>query len=155
MNDLIKRLEKAREGSRELSDECLLAVGWRVERPKDCGMRDQTGDCYGCGSKPPGGDKCAVPRSNWIWINPTRISLSGKRPHVTQNVQDAIDWMVPEGWCGNVDFGVGEAQEAILWNPTSNQETDAQFAPTPTLALCIASLRAIEARALASGGTKK
>lgn len=147
MTDLIARLEAAPEGSRELSDECLLAVGWRVERPEDCGTRDQTGDCYGCGSKPPGGDKCAVPRSGWKWISPARVPLYGKRPDPSRNVQDVIDWMVPEG-CG---WSISDDGEGLIYK---REKTEGQAGypvigecagdTTPALALSAAGLRAHE-----------
>lgn len=74
MTDLISRLEAATEGSRELSDECLLAMGWTY-KPDWCGHAWRS------------------PDESWVGFD--------KRPDPTRNVQDAIDWMVPDQVGGN------------------------------------------------------
>ena len=119
MADLIKRLEEATEGSRDLSDECLLAVGWT-----------------------PGNDA-----TKW-WFNPITQEWDHP-PSPSENVQDAIDWMVPEGW-----------EFARLWSAANPKDRpwfgcdmrmDEPYkiikslgAATPALALCIAALKARE-----------
>lgn len=80
-DELIVTLEQAEVGSRELSDEVLLACGWRVKQPKDCGVLAQDGDCMGCGNKR--GDKCVVPRSSWDWT-------PRERPDVTRSLDAAL-----------------------------------------------------------------
>lgn len=122
---LIERLESAAEGNRALSDECLLAVGVKLIKEPD--------DEYSYIAR--GLDDDGGP-----WE---------PAPHVTGNVQDALDWMVPEGWSGTVSFGaLDERPEAELWNGKFYPEGSELFssAATPALALCIASLKAIEAR---------
>ena len=129
MADLIKRLEEATEGSRELDCE----IGMAIETVKCEPMKEYHGFYAHRETRKQMGQHTIVKDKTAVFP-----------PHYTTNLQDALG-LVPDGWCGNVDFGVGEAQEAMLWNPQTNQETDARTA-TPALALCVASLKAIEAR---------
>ena len=141
---LAERLEKAGEGSRELSDECLLARG--------CEPIYTTRGVAGIysGWRAPDEE---------IWISDTR-------PNVTANVQDAIDHMVPKGWdCsvgtdwhkgGGGDYGdacITERAEDHPGHYTSREFTSE--AATPALALSAASLKAIAAfnRATSSPAT--
>lgn len=133
MDSLIARLEAATEGSRELSNECLLAVGWEYRHdillPPDWLDKD----------KNPSGN---------IFIN------SPWPPDPSQNVQDAITWMVPEGW----DWAVSTMVRDHLDKPLCHAEIAKAHtgvckardiheieAAAPALALSAASLKAIEA----------
>lgn len=69
MTDLITRLEQAKEGSRELSDEVLLALGWKT----------------GIGT-----------HADFTKFHaPDGSPASRDRPDPTTNLQDAVD-LVPE-----------------------------------------------------------
>lgn len=136
---LLADLERATDGSRDLSDQVLLAAGWRVERPRDCGVKDQSGDCFGCGNKVPAKGECAVPQSNWNWT-------PRNRPNVTENLQDAL-LLVPEGWSYQIigpDPLLERGQPHCILGLPGTHEVVARGATSP-LALCIASLRAIAA----------
>lgn len=113
MTDLIERI-KAGPGSRELSDKCLLAVGWV--------FRDNGRDLA-------------------RWISPRgEVWEPYEQPNPSQNLQDAIDWMVPEDAQWSMD---ARAEAAIAYvGPTNENEGDAL---KPALALCAAALRAREA----------
>ena len=120
---LIEKLERG-PGSRKLSDECLLAVGW----PKDK-------------------------------VTPGNVRYVKDRPDSSQNLQDALDWMVPEEWhvdcLATPDLDCHPenpaAQNRVLLRPDLNNDAGWKcgmkeaFAATPALALCAASLRAREA----------
>lgn len=74
MTSLIEKLEQAEAGSREISDECLLAVGWVRDRRKTAEGR----------------------YADFGWIRPDGKAVNGAGgPNVSENVQDAIDHMVP------------------------------------------------------------
>ena len=132
---LIERLQEASEGSRELSDECLLAVGWRFTA---------------------GGPK--------FWFDPNDNSIGySARPSPSENLQDALDWMVPEGWeftlnvskkgcvvclCAHWD----DDTASVFWSNRADESERGKFykrrigsSLTPALALSAASLRAREA----------
>ena len=111
-DDLIARLEAATEGSRELSDECLLAVGW-----KDAGKH----------------------LGQWVRPDGSRLYKSDA-PDPSQNAQDAIDHVVPEGWTGGGRLCGGPRFPMELLGPVKGMAL--AVGNTPALALCIASLRA-------------
>ena len=126
---LIERLE-AGPGSRELSDECLLAVGWRV----------------------------STVNGITTWYSPRGLSHGILRyPDTSQNLQDALDWLVPEGWhvsflaAGDRDMGVNNTNRYPRCSVSPNLNNDegwkrgiavCEKAATPALALCAASLKA-------------
>ncbi len=115
MGSLIARLE-AGPGSRELSDECLLAVGWGK-----------------------------LPLTEYLWIDPSGKTHDA-RPDPSQNVQDAIDWMVPEGWSGGGRIIGGPPYPIELLRVVGEGRLEWGHAATPALALSAASLRARVAR---------
>ena len=136
MKSLIERLESAGEGSRELSDECLLARGFKRRKGYHIDGR---------------------PMDGWLWDFPdgTRC-YPNELPDPSQNVQDAINWLVPEGWDYSVgtdwhkgsggDYGeacMAERAEGHPGHYTSRELTSE--AATPALALSAASLKAIAA----------
>ncbi len=112
---LVARLEAAPGGSRELSDECLLAVGWAR------GKR-QVATIHGI---------------DYTWIRPdgSEQYYGTDAPDPSQNVQDAIDWMVPEGCRWDVQ------QDRTAAFASIDGETTGRMA-TPALALSAAGLRA-------------
>ena len=117
---LIERLEAGETGSRELSDECLLAVGWARSRDDGWGT----------------------------WQAPDRKVYGFNRPDPSQNLQDSLDWMVPEG-LGRGCFALsrersGRTHATVWYNAEFNRKTTKHGAD-PALALCAASLRAREA----------
>ena len=124
---LIAALERAEEGSRELSDEVLLALGWgtRLEFTRE------------------------------VWVAPSGNS-SKHRPHPTRNLQAAVD-LVPEGWgwaAAELDQGEPSAvltnREPQLKPGTFDANPDKKDfrskAATPALALVIAILKAVETK---------
>lgn len=106
MPDLIADLEAASEGSRELSDRCLTAVGWTYH------------------NKP-------------FWCYPNR-------PDPTRNLQDTVDVMVPKG----APWSISQSDDRDDKRPCGVVQvarfTGQVFAPTPALALCIASRKALK-----------
>ena len=140
---LIERLE-AGPGSRELSDECLLAVGWTIDHMKD--RRHKSGGYV-------------------LWYPPTGYVGYDKatRPDPSQNLQDTLDWMVPEGWeftlnvskkgsvvclCSHWD----DDTAPVFWSNRADESERGKLykrriglSPTPALAASAASLRAREA----------
>ena len=124
MVDLLERLYAATEGSRELSDEVLLALGWRRKE----GPYSQPAMWW----KPP------FEPSTW----------RERRPNCTESVDDALS-LVPEGWhwtAGNSRTWSGDVQSrASIFRPDIHGYIRAD-APTPALALCIALIKAHEAK---------
>lgn len=94
-DDLIRRLESATEGSRELSDECLLAVGWRWYD----GFRVDM----------------IKPDEEGTIIN------GGHLPDLTRNIQHAIDWMVPEGYHWHVSDNGGADVGPPRWKDSEGK----------------------------------
>ena len=113
---LIEKLETG-PGSRELSDECLLAVGWQ-----------------------------RVGKAGVHWYDPDGFRFYGTRPNPSQNLQDAVTWMVPEGWDWEMEWESGA--DGMYWeNGTARVKMgnpDLLIDPeaaSPALALCIAALK--------------
>ena len=120
---LIEKLEKG-PGSRELSDKCLLAVGWRHQ--------------YSPG--------------NAMWIRPdgwvVRTGSGARPPDPSRNLQDTLDWMVPEGWSIHINQDDNRLWWAELrhgYQTSYDRVVMACKCTTPALALSTASLRAREA----------
>ena len=115
MTDLISRLEKSRKGSRKLSDEVLLSLGWH---------------------------KKDLNKGRALWCSPDGSSGWGYdlRPDPTRSIDDAIK-LRADNW--EVSFVVeadGRASASIwdrLGDITPNRATIYDGA-TPALALCIA-----------------
>lgn len=128
--ELIAELERAEEGSRELSDKVLLAAGWqRLTK----GAAKQPGDTG--------------------WRMPDGAPLYSTHPHLfgapdpTRSLDAALT-LVPEGWIWRCDGGSGSGF-AVIGKPTAKGNFGLPHkycagAMTPALALCIASLRARE-----------
>ena len=110
MDSLAKRLE-AGPGSRKLSDECLLAVGWPEYK-----------------------------------IIPGNVRYVQDRPDPSQNLQDAVTWMVPPGWEWQLEWEIDSDDESGVARVEIGDPMRglAGEAPTPALALCIAALKAME-----------
>jgi hypothetical protein len=125
---LIERLERG-PGSRELSDECLLAVGWT------------TAEVYLGGGL-----------HGTRWYAPNGSSFGDNRPDPSQNLQDALDLMKPEGWSVKAYihddishmsvYRLGEVKNLARDIAGGPHDGDAA---TPALGLSAASLRAGEA----------
>ena len=76
LTDLIGRLESAAEGSRRLSDDCLLATGWTFKQYE--------------------ARRRKVPY-DWVTPDGKGIVEYGHQPDVTRDLADAIEWLVPDG----------------------------------------------------------
>ena len=124
---LLTDLQSATEGSRELSDRMLLACG------------EYTLDADGCYRDYQGYARAMV-----------------GRPNPTQNLQDAVS-LVPEGtwyWHIRKHSSSGRRHDAIVTLRKPGETADrCQFQArhrTPAIALCIAIIKAMEAKAEAT-----
>ena len=124
MTDLLSELEQATNGSRELSDKVLLAIGWQF--PDDW--------------EPKG-----LSHGNLVSPNGETISHH-LRPNPTENLQDALE-LVPEGWYPVLEPYINDADLVVycadLFRPNWGEREPCR-AHTPTLAFCIATLKARE-----------
>lgn len=122
---LLGDLKDAKVGTRELSDKCLLAAGW--ERTKIVNWIKDGRDLYIW--KPPD------------WEN--KFLDHGIQPDPSCNTQDALDWMVPEGWhLENMRTGI-TAFATLYFNdrkPLGPAGWPALAATLP-LAICIARIK--------------
>ncbi len=116
---LIEKLEQAEEGSRELSDEVLLACGWRKTR--------------------------WVPTGEPAWFDP-QGSNGSYLPHPTRSLDDCLRYAVPEGWWPEQLSWASDGSLVIatIWNrdPGDGYKSCDGDAANPALALCIAALKA-------------
>lgn len=119
MDDLIRRLEGATEGSRELDGEIALSQGWTFQKMK--------------------GDS----RPYWRKPGVTQYFSRSDKPLYTVSLDCALT-LVPEHMLWEITRGIG--CRAIVWsmevdyddrNPPCGDHCD-----SPALALCIAALRA-------------
>lgn len=122
--ELIKALEEAKAGSRELSDEVLMAFGWRKTHRAWNDARGRAMQPYPA------------------WVTPDGVEqgyyFSANSP--TESVDDALA-LVPEGY----DEEIKRARHrrgwfVALWRP--ERIGHVADAATPALALCAAVLRA-------------
>lgn len=94
MTDLLSKLAGAERGSRELSDEVLLALGWKKDIE------------YWEGRHGP----------MTIWTMPDNADHILKIPSPTESVDDCLALM-PDGWSCNAIFGVPDILDLVeLWN---------------------------------------
>ena len=120
--ELVARLEEATEGSRRLSDDCLLATGWTFKQYEQRRRK--------------------VPY-DWVTPDGKGIVEWGHQPDVTRDLADAIEWLVPpftthhlklerfsDGWYADIWPLDGAAAKFSGWQKPS------------ALAVCIAALRA-------------
>ena len=125
MTDLIARLEAAPHGSRGLSDEALLAVGWTI-----------------------GG------LARWVAPDGTKFTPV-MRPDPSRSVDDALKWMVPEGWWWVLNSGLSQhgVATALLGQEGAGMGNQIEArGHSPALAITIASLEALEAEGTTKGG---
>lgn len=113
MTTLLEKLQSATEGTRELSDECLLAWGWERKIQAN------------------------VP----YWKAPGLDFWTIACPHVTADLQDGVD-AVPEGWVWSVsiDYELPGMARLHCTLPAADASpiSIATRAATPAIALCIA-----------------
>ncbi len=133
LKSLIAELERAKEGSRTLSDKVLLACGWSYEPNR-----------YGPGGPQWGG--------GGLWTDPLGIgtAASDPRPSPTESLDAALT-LVPEGWCGGgrlvglppygMELLATDGLKVRLPGPKLVSSSGA----TPALALCSVALKAREA----------
>ena len=122
--DLIARLEAAPAGSRELSDEALVAVGWE---------HIDTGD---------------VREEQWVSPGGMYFIVS-PRPDPTQSIDDALKWMVPKGMDVGISIaGCGTEHEASAVD-IEREDVEERIGNGTSLrlpiAICIAALKVREA----------
>ena len=120
---LIAKLEQAQEGSRVLSEEVLLALGWAIR------VSDKSPHFV-------------------YWIKPGGGEFSSdNRPEPTQNLQDATGLLAPDFWwvvSGGAQKTTG-APDAHVGCRGRQIYSQNGKATTPALALSIAILKAVEA----------
>ena len=122
--DLIARLEASPAGSRALSDEALLAVGfvrW--------------------------GDPAHPLTVKWRAPNGTEFA-GGNQPDPSRSIDDALKWMVPEGWWWVLNSGLSQhgVATALLGQEGAGMGNQIEArGHSPALAITIASLNALEA----------
>jgi hypothetical protein len=123
MKDLIERLEKAKEGSRELSDMVLVAHGW-----------------------------AAPTEDNEGWFTPDGLFVSANRERLdpTRSLDAAMS-LAPEGftlqlhqWRGGDGKTYARAIVEPEKPPTYSSESDSGTTRSLPLALTIAALKAME-----------
>ena len=114
LNDIIRRLEEASEGSRELSDVVLMAVGWR----------------HSLGP-------------NVLWFAPDGKPWKKARPCPTTSLDEALT-LVPEGHVGRIGFGGPGFVFAFAATPRDwgAGRVSTVRAASPAISLCIAALKA-------------
>lgn len=89
---LIDRVEAATEGSRELSDEMLLALGWTKHETKTTRYREPN-----WGEKTDASGKVSYEHIEPpVWWAPGALHGSSERPNITVNTDDARS-LYPEG----------------------------------------------------------
>ena len=136
MDSLIKKLEQAEAGSRELDERIAFIVRWRPNEKDDprsalsFAMHESKHD-YGT-----------------AWIAHRPMNPLWHIPFYTTSLDSALT-LVPEGWAWFVEkigepFTTGSARLWIpaQWTQGLPKEQFIQDAATPALALCIAALRA-------------
>lgn len=122
MKELIERLEKATEGSRELDCEIAFLDGWR------CKTIDTIGLCW--------------KKGDWSWTQEDY-----EHPPCYTTSLDAALSLVPRGhmWalvCTKV-VGIEAPHIAVVRPGDTDEDSRPTYkAPTPALALCIAALKA-------------
>jgi hypothetical protein len=127
--DLIKRLEEAREGSRELDLDIALAIDLKASggQPRWDSVRD------------------GVAQDGRGRFTSDALGYVSQIPRYTRSVDAALT-LVPEGHAWSVQFSASTRGEAWLYPPDNIE--DRQFyaaAATAPLALCAAALKAREA----------
>ena len=134
MKDLITKLEAATEGSRELDEKVLRAVGWFTTDEDAPGYPDGT---------------------LTIWHKPNGEALTILRlPQPTRSIDAALT-LVPEGWLWSVHKGCDhygmpidqslERYSAEVGECLERMRAKWYWAATPALALNIAVLKARQA----------
>jgi len=121
MTDLLQRLHAAPSGSRALSDEVLLALGWTFEPDKD-------------------GD----PAKDWMRLDGMRCPFA---PNVTESVDDCLS-LVPEGWRWSATTIHGHGYVELT--PKEGQRVDGYGNGVP-LAFCEALIKTHEAKENGNG----
>ena len=122
MTELIIRVKEATEGSRELSDEILLALGWTTKTVIDPGASADYGEDIEAKE----------------WISPSGENTGYLRPRCTESLGDAL-YLVPETWYWRVQGGGDATNLAALMPPGNDLAGYAQGA-TSSLAVCVALL---------------
>lgn len=127
MTNLIKRLQDASGGSRGLSDEVLVALGYWKASEDAPGYPDGT---------------------LTVWHKPNGEVIRTIRPNPTVSLDDVVA-MVPEGWSIGLDVwtGMDKLNHAYcsLSHPIDEDiVAHSKMKTTPALALCIAILKAKE-----------
>lgn len=116
---LLEEILQAEEGSRNLSDRYLLALGWQGIEPNRSGIIAAH------------------------WTNPSGQDIpQGLRPDPTRNLQDAIDSLL-KGWTWGLASAVrsSPAVSSVGNQDAGKESIQVASAATPQLAMCAANLK--------------
>ncbi len=119
ISKMLSILQTSREGSRFLSDDVLLTLGWKIKTTK-----------------------MSMFTKVHTWISPTGIEyLPEYRPCPTTSLSEGIKWMIPEGFSFFLQSDERAGNFCMIWE-MENPPKMAQFIPGATieLALVIAAL---------------
>jgi hypothetical protein len=122
MSDLIRRLEEAEEEDGELN-----VAMWRVIDPQEAASMQRS-----------------LEKMGYSGDDLERL-MANNCPNYTGDIQDAVS-AVPEGWRWLLRQDPNCYRAALNRGPISDLRVMRGEAPTPALALCIAILRAMEAK---------
>lgn len=93
ISEMLPILGQSREGSRFLSDDVLLTLGWELRTMKD-----------------------SIFTKKHLWISPTGIEyLPEYRPCPTTDLSAAIKWMIPEGHAFLIQSGKKTGHFCMIW----------------------------------------
>ncbi len=112
--EILSILRTAEEGSRFLSDDVLLVLGWKIATTRE-----------------------SIFTKRHTWISPVGIEyVPESRPCPTTNLSAGIKWMIPEGFSVLMQTGEG-GHLCMLWE-TENPPRTAQMLPGATIELALA-----------------
>lgn len=137
MIDLIKRLEAAEAGSRELDARIKIAIS-------DPDVMTDGGGYKPSERRPPKYEK-ASEVFNDQWLDWEGAAMTVRAPHYTTSIDAALT-LVPEGWfLKSLGYGVKATWFAIVSPGDSAKNVRGDKFNNPALALTIAALKAREA----------
>ena len=112
--DMLAVLQQSREGSRFLSDDVLLTLGWKIKTTRE-----------------------SIFTKAHTWISPVGVEyLPEYRPCPTTNLSEGIRWMIPEDF--SVLMQTGEKGHLCMIWETENPPSSAQMLPGATIELALA-----------------
>jgi hypothetical protein len=115
ISEMLPILRTSSEGSRFLSDDVLLTLGWELRTTRE-----------------------SIFTKVHTWISPVGIEyLPEARPCPTTDLTAGIKWMIPEGFSFLLQTNEREGHFCMIWE-TENPPRSAQMIPGATLELALA-----------------